>query len=100
MIQPARLGEWRMPIDHERAATVVPRPIEPRGQAILVPLAGGLAVEAELPDLSRSPALHLFLQARMRDDQFAVVENIVAYLPVEEVDEIAAIKRIRFELAD
>ena len=56
------------------------------GQAELV----GLAVEGEVPDLARPSTLHLLLHPGVGDHEVAVVEDVMAHQPVEEVGEFLA----------
>ena len=84
-----------MPVHHGRAASVLGSPVQTHGQAVLVALAGRVAVEGELADGSRPATLHLGLQAGMRYDEPAAVEDVVRDEAVEPclelVDQRAAI---------
>src|SRR5262249_60477583 len=55
------------------------------GQADFVRLAGRLAEQGEVSGLCGAPSLHLRLHAGMRDDQPAVVEDVVADETVDEI---------------
>ena len=89
-VEPLRLGDRRVAVDDHRLAPVFRRPVVADGQAELVGLAGGLAVEGEVADLARAPALHLLLHPGVGDDQLAVVEDVVADQPVEELGQFLA----------
>src|SRR5262245_65661893 len=67
-----------MAVHDRRAASVVVGPRVADGEAVLVGLAGCLAVQAERPDTPRRPALVLLLQAGVGHHQLASVEAVVA----------------------
>ena len=67
-------------------------PVVAHRQAELVGLAGRLAVEGELAHLARAAALHLLLHAGVGHDELAVVEDVVADQPVEELGDLARAK--------
>ena len=75
-------GVW--PYTTRRRAAVLGRPVVADGQAELVGLAGGLAVQRELAHLAGAAALERLLEAGVGDDQLAVVEHVMADEPVEE----------------
>ena len=95
-VEPLRLGDRRVPVDDHRPAPVLAGPVEADRQAELVGLAGRLAEEGEVADLARAPALHLLLHPGVGDDEVAVVEDVVADQPVEEVGEFGAERAANF----
>ena len=85
VVDPLGASGRRVAVDHGRAAAVVLRPVEAHRQALVVGLAGGLAVEAEVAHLARGAVLQLFLHAGVGDDEPSAVEHVVARQPVEEL---------------
>ena len=98
-VEPVRLGHRGMAVDDHRLTTVVGCPIVPDRQAILVCLAGGLAVQAELAHARRRAALELLFETRVSDDELAVVQHVVAHQAVNEVGHLPpGLVRLAFEL--
>ena len=53
-------------------------------QTELIGFTGGLAEERKLAHLAGASALHRLFHSRVRDDQFAIVENVVADQAIEK----------------
>jgi hypothetical protein len=79
------LRHRRVAVHHGRAAAVLSRPVVPHGQAEVVGLAGGFAVETELAHLARTASLHGFLQPGVGHHQFAVVKHVVTDEGIDEL---------------
>ena len=77
-----------MAIDDHGRAPVLGRPVVPHGQAELVGLAGGFAVQGEFPDLARAAALHVRLHPRMGNDQLAAVKDIMTDESIQKIREV------------
>ena len=65
-------------------APVIRGPVQPDRQAVGIELAGGFAVQAEIPHPHGASSDVFLLEAGMRRDQLAVIENIVADQAVQE----------------
>ncbi len=95
------VGVGRVTVDDHRRTPVLPRPRVAHRQAVLVGLAGGLAVEREGADPARRPSLVLLLEPGVRDDQPPVVEHVVADQPVDEGRHLRDERRVlRLQLGD
>ncbi len=84
-VEPFRLGNRRVAVDHCRPAAILGSPIAADGQAELVGLARRFAVKGELPHLARAAPLHLLFHAGMGDHQLPVVQYIMADQFVKEI---------------
>ena len=84
VVHPLGLGHRRVPVDDHGPAAVVLRPRIPDRHAVLVGLAGGVAVQRERTDGRRRPAVHGLGQPGVRDHQLAVVEDHVTEQLVHE----------------
>ena len=83
-VHPLRLRHRGVAVHHRRPAAVGRGPVVPHRQPELVGLAGGLAVEGELPHPARSPSLEGLLEAGVGDDELAAVEHVMADQAVDE----------------
>src|SRR5216683_1281274 len=63
-IQPVGLRHWRMAVNNHGLAAILSGPVVANGQAEFVGLAGRLAVQRKIANLSRTTALHLFSHPR------------------------------------
>ena len=98
-IEPLRLRNGRVSVDHAGTSAVLGRPVVADGQSELVGLAGRFAEQGEVPHLGRPAPLHLRLHAGVRDHEPAVVEDVVADEAVEELLHVGAeLWRLLFEL--
>src|SRR6185369_9527105 len=77
VVDPLRGQGRRVSIDDSRRAPVVAGPRVAHRQAVLVGLAGGVAVQAEAADPTRGPPVVLLLQPGVGDDQLTAVEDVV-----------------------
>ena len=84
VVQPLRLRHRRVAVEHQGPAAVLLRPGVPDGQAVLVGLAGGLPVQAELADPAGRAALVALDQAGVGHHQAPAVEHVVADQAVDE----------------
>src|SRR5215471_15382972 len=80
-----------MAIDHRRFSPILRGPVISNWQSELVGFARGFAVEAKLPNRTRTAAMHFLPQAGVRDDQPATVENVVADESIQKRREFRAI---------
>jgi hypothetical protein len=78
-------GHGGVAVDDDGAAAVLAGPVVADGEAVLVGLAGGLAVQGELADGAGAAALQALGEAGVGDDQLAVVEHVVADEAVDEL---------------
>jgi len=94
VVDPLRLGDRRVAVDDGRGGAVLVGPGVAHGQAVLVGLAGRLAVQREVAHARRRAALVGLLHARVRDDEPAVVEHGMADEALEEVADLVAKLRL------
>lgn len=73
-----------MPVDDRRGPAVLRGPVEADGQAVLVGLAGRLAVEREVANAARAAPLHVGAHPGVRHDEPPAVEDVVAHERVEK----------------
>ena len=85
-VQPFRLGNWRMPINHHRLATILSRPVVAHRKPELVGLSGGFSVQRKIPHLAGAASLHLLLHAGVCDDELALIENVMTNQIVKKFD--------------
>jgi hypothetical protein len=83
-VEPLGLGDRGVAVHDDRPAAVLAGPVVADGEAVLVGLAGGLAVEGELADGTGAAALQALLEAGVGDHELAVVEHVVADEGVDE----------------
>ena len=97
-IEPFGLRHGRVAIDHAGTSAVLGRPVVADGQPELVGLARRFAEQREVPHLGRPAPLHLRLHAGVRDDEPAVVEDVVADEAVQKLLHVGAeLRRLLFE---
>ncbi len=84
VVQPLRGRHRGVAVHHDGAAPVLGRPRVTDRQAVLVGLAGGLPVQAELADPARGAAVVALDQAGVRHHQAAPVQHVVADQAVDE----------------
>ena len=84
VVQPLRGRHRGVAVHHDGAAPVLGRPRVADRQAVLVGLAGGLPVQAELADPARGAAVVALDQAGVRHHQAAAVQHVVADQAVDE----------------
>ena len=90
VVDPLGLRDRRVAVDDHRLAAVVAGPRVADREAVLVGLAGGVAVQRERPDPARAAAVVGLLEPGVRDHQPAVVEDEVADQPVHERQRLGA----------
>ena len=78
-VQPFRLGNRRMPINHHRLATILSCPVVTHWESVFIRLPGGLSIERKIAHLRRAATLHRLLHAGVRYNKLAVVENVVTH---------------------
>src|SRR5271154_3997935 len=79
-----------MAINNHRLAPVLSGPVITNGQAEFVRLAGRLAVQRKIANLSRTTPLHLFFHPRVSNDKLSVVQDIVTDQPINELGDLSA----------
>lgn len=90
VVDPLRFQRRRVPVEDHRGPAVVARPRQPHRQAVLVGLAGRVAVERHAADPpGRAPVVALG-QPRVRDDELAAVEDVVRDQAVAELVRLTA----------
>src|SRR5262245_34455853 len=85
-VQPLRLANRSMPIDHHRFTSILRGPVVTNWQTIFVGFARRFPVECEITDLARATSLHFFFHAGVSDDELSIIENIMTYQIVEELN--------------
>ena len=83
-IEPLWFRDGRMSVHYDCPPSVFGRPVVPHRKAKLIGFAGRFAIEGKFPYLTRATPLHFSLHPGVSDDEFAVVENIVANEAVNE----------------
>src|SRR5436853_275827 len=73
-----------------RTVTLWWRPVVTNRQAEFIGLACRLAKERKIAHLARTSALHVFLHAGVSDDEFSVIQDIVADKLIEEIRDLSA----------
>src|SRR5271155_3897452 len=79
-----------MAINNHRLAPVLSGPVVTNGQTEFVRLAGRLAVQRKIANLSRTTPLHLFFHPRVSNDKLSVVQNIVTDQRINELGDLSA----------
>ena len=83
-VHPLRFRNRSVAVHHRRLSAVGRGPVAAHRQPELVGLAGGLAVEGELPHPPRGPSLEGLLEAGVGDHQLAAVEHVMADQAADE----------------
>ena len=82
-------------------AAVLGGPVEAHGEAELVELTGGLAVEREVAHAAGAAAVHLLFEAGMRHDETTAIQHVVADERVQEGgDAVPELGRLGFKLGE
>ena len=101
VVHPGGFGYRGVAVHHGRLAPVVLCPRVPDGQAELVGLPRGLAVQREGPDRGGRAPVHLLAQAGVGDHQPPRVQHVVAHQAVEERGDLGGEGcRLRAELGE
>src|SRR5580704_1823936 len=74
-----------MPVCDNCRTSIILCPVVAYGKAEFIRFAGSLAVECEFSHFARPATLHICAQAGVCDDEFPIIEPVVAYEPVDEL---------------
>src|SRR5438552_16463974 len=76
-----------MPINPDRLATILSRPVVTHWESVFVRLPGGPSIERKIAHFARAASLHLLSHAGVCHDELPCVEHIVADQIVEKLDD-------------
>jgi len=84
-VEPFGFGHRRMAIDHHGRPSVFRRPVVSHRQAKLVDFAGRLTKQRKIPHCRRAAPLHGFLHASVRNDQLAVIQDVMTHQFMDKI---------------
>ena len=98
-VQPFGFGNGSVAVNDRRLPTVVGGPVISDLKTKLIHFAGSLSEQCKVADFAGTAALHLFLHARMSNNETAAIENIVADQGIEKFRHLVAkFRRLFIEL--
>src|SRR5713101_914134 len=78
-IEPFCVGDRSVAIDDHCGSAIFGSPVVTHRKTEFIRFAGGFAEETKVAYLLRTPSLHLLLQARMSNHEFAAVQDVMTY---------------------
>ena len=98
-VEPSGFHDRGMAVDHHGLPAIGGRPVGAYRETELIRFPGSLAIEAEVPDAGRRPALVVRLQPCMGHHQLPVIEHVVADQSIQERSRpLLKLRGLRFQL--